>query len=169
MFCFNCGKQLPEEARFCAYCGINLSQLQNNDDVQDADLVNEATTVGADKVAEPKALKANPGNSKPTTPEEEFVWAKRYEMGSEGFEYNLRKAFDLYVKSANGGYKEAQFRLAQAYENGELNLKENEEKACTWYEKAAKNGFELANDRLKVLDKIEAAYAEIRKNQDNQK
>ena len=140
MFCFNCGKQLPEEAKFCAYCGINLSQLQNTDEVQDAVVVNEVVTSEADKQAEPKVVKAILNNSKPTTPEEEFVWAKRYEMGSEGFEYNLRKAFDLYVKSANGGYKEAQFRLAQAYENGELNLKENEEKAYTWYEKAANNG-----------------------------
>ena len=140
MFCFNCGKQLPEEAKFCAYCGINLSQLQNDGSVQDAVLVNDEVTTKSDKVTEPEAVKFVSNNSKPTTPEEEFLWAKRYEMGLEGFERNLRKAFDLYVKSANGGYKEAQFRLAQAYENGELNLKENEEKAYNWYEEAANNG-----------------------------
>ena len=140
MFCFNCGKQLPEEAKFCAYCGINLNQLQNDGDVQDAVLVNEEVTTKCDKVTEHEVVKVTLNNSKPTSPDEEFLWARRYEMGLEGFERNLRKAFDLYVKSANGGYKEAQFRLAQAYENGELNLKENEEKACNWYEKAANNG-----------------------------
>ena len=140
MFCFNCGKQLPEEAKFCAYCGINLSQLKNDiDDVQDAVTIEETSKNDEDiaKVIVPQNVSRE---ISPKTPSDEFAWAERYERGLDGFERNLRKAFDLYVKAAKSGYTEAQFRLARAYENGELNLKENNEKAYDWYEQAANNG-----------------------------
>jgi hypothetical protein len=43
MFCFNCGKELPEEARFCAYCGTALEEFKKSlanlqDDAVDAKL-----------------------------------------------------------------------------------------------------------------------------------
>ena len=140
MFCFNCGRQLPEEAKFCAYCGINLSQLKNDiDDVQDAITIEDASKNDGE-IAKVIVTQNVSRETSPKTPADEFACAERYERGTEGFERNLRKAFDLYVKAAKSGYKEAQFRLAHAYENGELNLKENNEKAYDWYEQAANNG-----------------------------
>lgn len=93
--------------------------------------------------------------------------AQCYESGS-GVEKDPRTALFFYRRSADLNNKVAQFLLAQCLERG-IGTSVDRHEARFWYEKAAKNGFELANDRLKMLDKIEAAYAEIRKNQDNQK
>ena len=35
MFCFNCGKQLPEEAKFCAYCGTRMSENPTDSESED--------------------------------------------------------------------------------------------------------------------------------------
>lgn len=163
MFCINCGKQLPEEAKFCAYCGINLSQLQGNaNDVQDAVLVKEAPKNEEGNTIEVAVLPAC--EPKPNTPEEEFELAKRYEQGANGFERNLRKAYDLYLKAAKSGYNEARFRLGRAYENGELNLKENNEKAYEWYFDAANDGYVEA--MLVLAEAFEYEYLDLDEDED---
>lgn len=139
MFCINCGKQLPDEARFCAYCGIRITELEKESyDVKVAnsdDKVFEAEVID-DEVTMPKVTLVKTQNDFLAN---DFSMAQQYERGV-GVERNLRKAFDLYLKAARAGSREAQFRLACAYENGELNLKENYEKAYDWYLKAANNG-----------------------------
>ena len=139
MFCINCGKQLPAEARFCAYCGKALVQQNNlGDDFKG--LTIEVEQPACEVIDDMKTKVASIEKVNPDTPEGAYLMAKRYETGENGFERNLRKAFDLYVKAARTGYDEAQLRLGAAYENGELNLKENYEKAYDWYLKAANNG-----------------------------
>ena len=163
MFCFNCGKQLPEEARFCAYCGTALEQFKKSlANLQD-DAVEAKVVPDEEVVQVPAPVKAaNQANT--NTPEGCFFLAKSYELGTDGCDCNLRKAFDLYVQSAKGGYKEAQFRLACAYENGELNLKENEEKACDWYEEAANNGHIEA--MLVLAEAYEYEYLDLDEDED---
>ena len=139
MFCINGGRQLPDEARFCAYCGKSLMQQTNlADDFKGITIEVEEPT--HERINDTKKEVVSIGNANPDTPEGTYLFAKRFETGEDGFDRNLRKAFDLYVKSARAGYDKAQFRLACAYENGELNLKENYEKAYDWYLKAANNG-----------------------------
>jgi len=139
MFCFNCGKELPNEARFCAYCGTNLSQVKMGaDNLQDVQIINDISSVK--EVGKFQIQETAKDIMVPDTPEGNYILARRFELGVDGVEQNFRKAFDLYSKSAKKGYAEAQFRLACAYENGELSLKVNEEKACDWYEEAARNG-----------------------------
>ena len=139
MFCINCGKQLPEEARFCAYCGVKIIELKkqfhNVKVVNSDDKVVEAEVID-DEVTMPKVTLVK---AQSDFTADDFSLAQQYERGV-GVERNLRKAFDFYIKAARAGNKEAQFRLACAYENGELNLKENYEKAYDWYLKAANNG-----------------------------
>ena len=139
MFCINCGKQLPEEARFCAYCGKAL--IQKNNDVDDfKGITIEVVQPTYELINDPQKEVGHVDDLNFDTPEGAYLLANKFETGGDGFERNLRKAFDLYVKSSKAGYDKAQFRLACAYENGELNLKENYEKAYDWYLKAANNG-----------------------------
>ncbi|MBQ8754880.1 MAG: sel1 repeat family protein [Lentisphaeria bacterium] len=93
--------------------------------------------------------------------------AQCYESGS-GVAKDARTALFFYRRSADLNNTVAQFLLAQCLERG-IGTSVDRHEARFWYERAARNGFELARDRLKVLDKIEDAYAEIRKNQDNKK
>lgn len=139
MFCINCGKQLPDEARFCAYCGKALIQ-QNNMDDDFKGITIEVEKPIYEVVDDEKTRVVCVDKVNSDTPEGAYLSAKRYETGENGVERNLRKAFDLYVRSARDGYDKAQFRLACAYENGELNLKENYDKAYDWYLEAANNG-----------------------------
>lgn len=139
MFCINCGKQLPNEARFCAYCGKAL--VQQNDLGDDfKGLTIEVKQPACEVIDDVKTKVISVEKVNPDSPEGAYIFAKRYETGEDGFERSLRKAFDLNVKAARAGYDEAQLRLGSAYENGELNLKENYDKAYDWYLKAANNG-----------------------------
>ena len=163
MFCFNCGKQLPDEARFCAYCGTNLSHLKMGGDA--AQSTQNINAVAAnEEVSNVQSQGSAQNVVVPDTPEGNFILARRYELGVEGVEQNFRKAFDLYTKSAKGGYNEAQFRLACAYENGELTLKVNEEKACDWYEEAARNGHVEA--MFVLAEAYEYGYLELEEDED---
>lgn len=113
MFCFNCGKALPNEARFCAYCGTNL--VHSNDVCEE--LV-ENTSEDLDAI---------------------YNLAKAYEFG-DGYEEDGEKAFELYLEAAGGGHIEAQYKLAKVYEFGDLGEIEDEEEAFEWCLKAANNG-----------------------------
>jgi TPR repeat protein len=93
--------------------------------------------------------------------------AQCYGSGS-GVEKNPRTALFFYRRSADLNNVVAQYLLAECLEQG-IGTSVDRHEARFWYEKAAKNGFALANDKLKALDKIEEAYAAIRKSQDNQK
>ena len=93
--------------------------------------------------------------------------AQCYESGS-GVEKDPRTALFFYRRSADMNNAAAQFLLAQCLERG-VGTGIDRYEARFWYEKAARNGFELANDRLKVMDKIDEAHAQIRKDQENQK
>ena len=116
MFCINCGKQLPAEARFCAYCGKALVQQNNlGDDFKGLTIEVEQPACEVIDDAKKKVVSVN--NVNPDSPEGSYLMAKCYETGENGFERNLRKAFDLYVKAAKAGNDEAQLRLGTAYEN----------------------------------------------------
>ena len=93
--------------------------------------------------------------------------AQCYGSGS-GVEKDPRTALFFYRRSADLNNVVAQYLLAECLEQG-VGTSVDRHEARFWYEKAAKNGFALANDKLKKLDKIEEAYAAIRKSQDNQK
>lgn len=81
-----------------------------------------------------------------TTPEELF---------SRGFDYQYEKkyskAYDMFKKSAERGYKGAQYSLGKLYEDG-LGVSMDKKKALYWYKKASNQGHSEAHNRIVLLN-----------------
>ena len=82
--------------------------------------------------------------------ENQMVYTKKkelIELNNLGYCYqfgigkrkNEFKAFELYYKSAVGGYSDAQNNLGGCYQNG-IGIEKDEKKAFEWYLKAANAG-----------------------------
>ena len=84
MFCINCGKQLPAEARFCAYCGKPLDQQNNlGDDFKGLTIEVEQPACEVIEDENKKLVTLDKVN--PDSPEGSYLLAKRYETGEDGF------------------------------------------------------------------------------------
>ena len=132
MFCFNCGKELPNEAKFCAYCGTNLSQLTGSN-LQDETEVNDVPNQEENimQVQEAALVEAR----------------EQYKLGVGAFERGQYKKAQTYFKNAlNGGIHEAVFILAETYyrdkefnwfdsENEVNYVDENGENSCMFLRK----------------------------------
>ena len=81
--------------------------------------------------------------------EELFNQGANYELGENGVEKDLEKAFSYYKQSAELGYAEAQNYLGFCYDNGN-GCEENSEQAFCWYQKAAEQGLAVAQHNLGV-------------------
>ena len=84
----------------------------------------------------------------------QLILAVAYEFG-DGVKVDIKKASDLYIKSAENGNRLAQWQLAQLYFDGGL-LPINLEKGIHWTKQAADNNMNAAIYRLGRL----AAYGE---------
>lgn len=77
-----------------------------------------------------------------------------YHKGQGIKEPNLKLAFELYLKSAERGYHNAQLLVARFYENGEADIvPKNLKEALKWYQCAANQGSETAKIYCKRLEK----------------
>ncbi|MGB0525053.1 MAG: SEL1-like repeat protein [Flammeovirgaceae bacterium] len=80
----------------------------------------------------------------------QFLVGRMYEEGA-GFKKDLGKAYDYYLKSAEGDYTKAMIALGDMYAKGK-HVKRNTRLATKYYLKAAANGDETAEKRLKTID-----------------
>ncbi len=70
-----------------------------------------------------------------------------YELGKNGVEKDLEKAFSYYKQSAELGYAKAQNSLGVYFDYG-YGCEENPEQAFYWYKKAAQQGLDVAQLNL---------------------
>lgn len=106
MFCFNCGKELPNEAKFCAYCGTNLSKMSI-----EVDDVSDKTTVGEIYVREDINV------DQMQKQELALIEARgKYKLGIGAFERRQYDKAEVYfVEALEKGMLEAAYVLAETY------------------------------------------------------
>lgn len=83
-------------------------------------------------------------------PQSQYLVGRMYEEGA-GFEKNLSKSFDYYLKAADAGYPKAMIALGDMYAKGK-EVKRNTRLATKYYLKAASLGDKDAEKRLKTID-----------------
>ncbi|GBB85433.1 hypothetical protein RclHR1_11980001 [Rhizophagus clarus] len=76
----------------------------------------------------------------------QYKLGKRYQYGY-GIKKDEVKAFELYMKTAEQEYSNAQNRVGYLYENG-VSVEKDLSKAIYWYQKAADNGNKIAQFNL---------------------
>lgn len=85
-----------------------------------------------------EALKWFKEAAKQNVVEAMFTLGIMYEQGI-GINKDEDKAFHHYLKSAQGGYEDAQYRMGSIYLDGLLGVEKNISKAVEWFEKAAES------------------------------
>jgi hypothetical protein len=72
-------------------------------------------------------------------------------QGRTGYPKDTQKAMGCFIKSAQGGYKDAMLRLADIYEKG-VEATRDEAAAVTWYERAGYGDHPVVNRLRKIIE-----------------
>ena len=75
-----------------------------------------------------------------------------YENGT-GVTRSYKKAFALYLQSAEQGDVDAEFQVAESYAKGR-GVAKNPAQARSWYQKAAEQGHEEAAEKLAAMPEL---------------
>jgi len=73
-----------------------------------------------------------------------------YYHGSDGFEKDLKKALEWFLKSAHQGNRNAQYKLAEMYKKGK-GVEKNDKKAFDFYRQSAIQGDAAAQEALAIM------------------
>ncbi|MCB9977134.1 MAG: sel1 repeat family protein [Rhodospirillales bacterium] len=104
---------------------------------------------GEKQIAEDAKADQDVKNEDPSSPEELFALAMKYETG-KGEKKDLREAARLYTLSAEQGHMQAQYKIGLMNEEG-AGLVRNYKQAVKWYGMAAEQGHILAQSNLARL------------------